>query len=159
RVVRDGAGLERAIRRALDDRLDGVLELLLGARDDARGELRQADGLVDVDADAPLLLVADGLEDALPGEAGDLEEHVGALAHELLGDRPALRWVVEALRRIRVGLWVEALAVRLDALRAVLVAAPVVHDGRDVRAAHGADGAALGEAARHDAGEVAGLHL
>ena len=53
RVVGDGARLERVRGDAQDDGLDRVDELLLGARDDALREVREADGLVDVDADAP----------------------------------------------------------------------------------------------------------
>ena len=56
-------------------------------------------------------------------------------------------------------LLVQDLDVRLDRLRAVLVAAPVVDDGRDVGAADGADRVRLGEARGDDAGEVAGLCL
>ena len=83
-----------------------------------------------------------------------------ALADDLLlGDRLALGRVVEALGRIRVGLLVEDLDVRLDRLGAVLVAAPVVDDGRDVRAADRADRAGLGQAGGDDAGEIARLGL
>ena len=139
----DGAGHERAVGDALDDRLDGVLELLLGAGDDARR--RGSAGSTAWSTSTPMPWtsgIADGLEHALAGQTGDLEEHVGALADELLGDRPALGRVIEALGRIRVGLLVEDLDVGLDRLRAVLVAAPVVDDGRDVGAADGADRAA-----------------
>ena len=101
------------------------------------------DRLVDVDADAVEVRVAHGLERALAGEARDLEDHVGVLVDELLGDRATLGRVVEALGRIRIGLLVEDLDIRLDRLRAVLVAAPVVDDRRDVRATDGADRAAL----------------
>ena len=76
---------------------------------------------------------ADRLEGALSGQAGDLEDDVGVTAGELAGERLALGRVVEPDRRVRIGLLVEDLDVRLDRLGAVLVAAPVVGDGRDVR--------------------------
>ena len=49
--------------------------------------------LVDVDADAVDARVAGRLEDAVAGQAGDLEEDVdaGVLAEELLGERLAAR--------------------------------------------------------------------
>ena len=159
RVVEHGPGLEVAGGLAEDRRLDGVLQLLLGAGDQARGDGRDGQGLVDVDADAVDLRGAGGLEGALAGQPGDLEDDVRALLDLLLGDRLALGRVVEALGRIRVGLLVEDLDVRLDRLGAVLVAAPVVDDGRDVRATDGADRAGLGQAGRDDAGEVARLGL
>src|SRR4029453_19044420 len=89
-VVEDGAGLEVAGGSAQDRRVDGVLELLSGAGDQARRNGRDGHSLIDVDADAMDVGGAGRREGALAGQPGDLEDDVRALLDLLLGNGLAL---------------------------------------------------------------------
>src|SRR5207245_2075825 len=84
RVVHVIAGLLALVLEALDRVTRRVLQVLLGARDDAGLRVRQGQVLVDVDADAPDLRVARRAQGPRAGEAGHLEDHVGALADHRL---------------------------------------------------------------------------
>src|SRR5947207_11224400 len=145
-----------------DDRLvDRILDVLLGARDDARvAGSTDREPLVDVDADAVDLRGAGGLEDAVAGLAGGLEEDVRLLrVDERLGERLATGRVVERLgREIARHVGGADLDVGLDRLRAELIALDVAHArGAQRRPADRADRAALRGVGRDDAGEIAGL--
>ena len=65
-----------------------------------------------------MLRIASRFEHALAGEAGDLEQHVCALADELLGNRLASGGIIEALGRIGVRFLVQVLDVGVDRLGA-----------------------------------------
>ena len=82
RVEEDVAGQLLAGGELLDDRPGRQLEVLLGARHDALGGVRVRDGLVDVDADAVDVGVTGGVEDAVAGLAGDLEQDVDLVGRD-----------------------------------------------------------------------------
>src|SRR5450759_3823527 len=78
-VEAEGAALVGTCGDLLDRRRDGVLELLLGADHGARARGRAGQELVDVDADGMDLGIAGGLQDAVAGRSGDLEQDVDVL--------------------------------------------------------------------------------
>ena len=138
-----------------------VGEVLLGARQDAglRGRVRLV--LVDVDADGVDARRAGGVDDAVAGQAGDLEDDVDArvLLDELLTVGGATGLVGEALDEVDCGdprgLHLDG---RVDRLGAQVVALDVANArAADRDATDRADDAALAGRGRHDAGEVAGL--
>ena len=107
------------------DRVRDVLgQLLLGADQGAGGRVRGGQVLVDVHADAADAGVAGGLEHAVAGLAGDLEDDVdvGILLHELLGEGLPPAGSLKALRRASETYWRVTPDVRVDRLGAVLVA-------------------------------------
>ena len=81
--------------------LEGVghreLEVLLGAGQEARCGVRVGQELVDVDTDALDVGRARRVEDAVAGQAGDLEQDVDVLVlgEEVLGERLAAGLVLE----------------------------------------------------------------
>ena len=83
----------------------GELEVLLGAGQEARCGVRVGQELVHVDADALDVRGAGGVEDAVAGQAGDLEQDVDVLVlgEEVLGERLATGLVLEGGRGEVVG--------------------------------------------------------
>src|SRR5215210_805982 len=113
---RRGAAADLLAVDDLLDRLeDGLVDLLLGRRQDVVAEER----LVGVHADAPLSLLLRSVQRTEAAASGHLEDDVGALGDLVERDLLALRLVDEVLRvaveRLRVGIRVgDALLVARD---------------------------------------------
>src|SRR5579864_1589525 len=143
--------VELTRRRSEDRVVDADVGLLERTRKDPARDLV----LVRVDPDAPLAELRGLLERAVTAEAGDLEDHLGALTDLVLRDRRAGGLVSEAVRvphdRRRPG----------DGLcSAVLVTRDVRVDRRDLDAARYPDDLlahALGHLRREHADEAAAL--
>src|SRR3954447_16265288 len=121
-----GAALELALLQARDRQEHGLVDALHG-----RGQhLRPNAGLVGVDADAPDLLLARGVERGQTALAGDLEDHVAALGDLRLGQALALVLGHEVVR-----VAVQELDARIGGLGPRLEARDVVVDRRDLEAA------------------------
>src|SRR5688572_6747964 len=156
-VVANRASLEGASSHTFDNRLDSILKLLLGACNDTAREIRERFYLVNIHANAINVGIAGRFEDALTGQSCNLEQHVRALADELLGNCFTGRGIIEPLCRVWVRLLVERLDIGVNRLRASYIACIVGHNCRDVRAAHGANGARLGDAGSNDSSQITSL--
>src|SRR5258706_10476842 len=99
-VVERVARRRRAARDRLERRGHRQLEVLLGACQQARTGIGIRVELVDIDADAEDLRRAGGVEDAVTGETGDLEQDVDilVLGEEVLGERLATGLILEGGR-------------------------------------------------------------